>query len=113
MVAVRQIRVQFPAGALDFYILADYPYFMVTDFLKNVTEAIKNLKSILPKKSIPLAYVNMLSVAGRFAAAETTDLQTNLVQRNIKVDPKELSKFLERRYEFHIRNQIELFKHNK
>ncbi|MDD5086595.1 MAG: hypothetical protein PHV16_02490 [Candidatus Nanoarchaeia archaeon] len=86
---------------------------MIHEFIKNITESIKNLKEILPKKSITRLYVDMMYVASKFAEAEVNDLYTNLKRHNTPIKPKELADFVGKRYEFHLRNQIELFKHRK
>jgi len=81
--------------------------------IKSVYEVIKNIKHILPKKSVSLIYVNMIMVAMDFAVAEVNDEIQNRTTKKMKVTQEEMSKLLKSRYEFHIKNQIELFKHRK
>lgn len=79
----------------------------------SISKALESLKGLLPKKSVPDTYVQMLRVAAIFAEAEVNDIMKNRKAKNMPVNVEELYNLFNKRYEFHINNQIELFKSQK
>ncbi len=79
------------------------------DFSKTIAE----LRKLLPKSSISKEYVDIIYVAMGFASAEVSDTIKNLDNFQKDVDIEEMKKLFQSRFEFHIKNQMELFKQRK
>jgi hypothetical protein len=82
----------------------------IVDSFKNLTEAIKTIKDIFPKKSVSFDYAYMTKLAVEFAGAEVNDEIINRTNKKMKIDYEKISKLFKERYEFHIKNQIEMYK---
>ena len=65
---------------------------------------------MIPKGPIPDLYSDMLRLAAVFSLAEVNDEIQNRIEKGMQIDQEEMSKLLKSRYDFHVKNQIELCK---
>ena len=85
----------------------------VAKIFDGITSIVKTIKESLPKKSIQFTYANMVGLAINFASAEINDEYINRKRLKMKIDKEELAKLFKERVQFHINNQMGIFKNQK
>lgn len=86
---------------------------MSTTNFESLSAAIKNIRELLPKEDVTSQYARMIQLAMDFAAAEVNDEILNRENKEMEIDQEEMCELLHQKYEFHVKNQMELFKLSK
>jgi hypothetical protein len=78
-----------------------------------LSEAIKTVRALLPKKSISMEYLEIIDSASALSIAHTSDIARNMELAGKPMTKEEKVKTMESLFKVHIDNQIRLFEAKK